>query len=1697
MLSDSRFRRGGVSARMLGLSLFAALVVIAGCASSNTVTIGPPAKLAITTQPSSASAGSSTITVTVSVEDASGHVVPTATNQVTIAIGTNPSAGTLSGTATATAVAGVATFSGLGINNAGSGYTLSASATGLTSATSNAFNVVGPATKLAVTVQPSNVAAGISIAPAVTVSVEDAAGNVVPTATNQITIALGTNPSSGILSGTAQANAVAGVATFSSLSINKTGTGYTLAASATGLTSATSSTFNVTAGAAAKLVFSAQPTNTTAGSPISPAVTVTVEDSQGNVVTSAPNVVTMGSGSTTITGTTAVAAVNGVATFSNLNINAAGAGYTLSATATGLTSATSNAFNVLVGAAAKLVFVTEPSNVAAGSSINPAVVVNVEDVAGNVVPTATNQITIAIGTNPSSGTLSGTGQANAVAGVATFSTLSINKVGTGYTLTNSASGLAGTTSTAFNVTAGAATKLAFTVEPTNVTAGAAISPAVVVSVEDSQGNVVTTATNQITMAIGTNPSTGLLSGTAQVNAVAGVATFSTLNINNAGTGYTFGASATGLTAATSGAFNVLVGAASKLVITTQPTNVAAGSAITPAVQISVEDNQGNLVTTATNQITVAIGTNPASGVLSGTAQVNAVAGIATFSTLSINKTGTGYTLTASATSLAGATSSAFNVSAGTAAKLVFTAEPVNTVAATSIAPSVQVSVEDALGNVVTGATNQITIAIGTNPASGSLTGTVTTNAVAGVATFSTLDINNVGTGYTLTASATGLTAATSTAFNIIVSIGPPAKLAFTVQPSNVASGNSIAPSVQVSVEDAQGNVVPSATNQITIAIGTNPSSGVLSGTMQVNAVSGVATFSNLGVSKSGIGYTLTAGATSLTGATSGTFNVTAGTASKLAFTVQPSNVAAGSSIAPAVQVTIEDAQSNVVTTATNQITIAIGTNPSTGTLSGTAQVNAVAGVATFSTLSINRTGTGYTLGASATALTSATSSAFNVTAGTATTLAFTVQPTNAAAGSAIAPAVQVSIEDGQGNVVTTATNQITIAIGTNPASGTLSGTAQVNAVAGVATFSTLAINNLGTGYTLSASATGLTGATSGAFNVVSGCTTNCTISGTVSGAWASGVTITLSGGPSTPSPVTTDSNGNYSFASLSTGTYTVTPSLNGYTYSPAAPSITTAGPTTTQNFTATSVISSFSISGTISYAGAKTGNTIIRVFPGGCSNCSSVGGSSFATVPSVSGTAYIIRGLQSNGGSGNGSYIVTAEIDTIGTGIPNESNPAGSSSTVSIASSNATGVNFSVADRVASTPVTPTHISVAAGNGSAVVQYQDPEDSNGEEIAQSYNVYFGPTSTTNATGSPKNFKAQGQGTDLFILTGIPNGTTFFEVTAVNGNGESAKSTPVSAVVAAGTGANTVSGTVTFPGSATGHTMYVGAYGDNGIFFEPIVNPVSPQAYSFSGVPSGTYQNFAIVDMNNDGEINPPDVTDVTNHSNPPTITVAGNTTGNITLTAVNSTIGVPTSVQGFISQPNSYGLGIQVDDGTKLPISMTLFSGKNVSVPYDMNADSHNANYNPIFTNTVSPTVGDQYQLLVTFSDGSTQVVTATVTAVITSFAQNLAMQTTTPGSPTVPLLTWTAPATPPTALPYTYSVSLFNGSGTSQEFWNYYGSGSGNGLPSSQLNVLFDTDGSANPSSSLTVGGTYNWTVFVQDNNNNSGAFTVTYVVP
>jgi hypothetical protein len=202
------------------------------------------------------------------------------------------------------------------------------------------------------------------------------------------------------------------------------------------------------------------------------------------------------------------------------------------------------------------------------------------------------------------------------------------------------------------------------------------------------------------------------------------------------------------------------------------------------------------------------------------------------------------------------------------------------------------------------------------------------------------------------------------------------KLSFTVQPADATLGETMAPAVKVAIQDGSGSTITSATDKVTVALDPNGTGAALSGTLTKPAVNGVATFDDLKLDKTGSGYTLTATSGTLTAATSSAFSINP-PPTKLAFLNQPSIVSPGSAIFPAATVEIQDGSGNRVLSATNNITIEIANNPVGATLTGNLTVAAIGGVATFNNLILDKVGNGYTLKATSGALTTTTSNAFN------------------------------------------------------------------------------------------------------------------------------------------------------------------------------------------------------------------------------------------------------------------------------------------------------------------------------------------------------------------------------------------------------------------------------------------------------------------------------------------------------------------------------------------------------------------------------------------------------------------------------------------------------------------------------------------------------------------------------------------------
>jgi hypothetical protein len=418
----------------------------------------------------------------------------------------------------------------------------------------------------------------------------------------------------------------------------------------------------------------------------------------------------------------------------------------------------------------------------------------------------------------------------------------------------------------------------------------------------------------------------------------------------------------------------------------QPTNAQAGIAISPAVTVQVLDSDGNLVPDPVN-VTVSLSGGDSSATLTGTTTQATSGGVATFDDLSIDKTGTAYVLTASLPDFPAVPplpSDPFDVTPGAPDHLLFDQQPTNTVAGDVITPAVTLEVLDGDGNLVTDQSVNVTVTLSGGNANATLGGNTTQASVSGVATFDDLTVDKVGTGYLLNATAPGINdSAQSDPFD--VTAGDATHVKFDQQPSDVVAGEAIAPPVTVDVLDGNGNLVTVPT-EVTVSLSGGDPNATLGGHRTQTSVNGVATFDDLSVDKADPGYTLVASSGSLTPDTSSAFTVSPGAFDHLAFTTQPVSTPAGV-VMPEIDVSLEDALNNVLTNwNTNSITMSIGHNPSGGTLSGTTTRVVHAGVATFTTLRIDKPGTAYTLVATVLKKT-VTSRAFNIQGDTTVTFA--------------------------------------------------------------------------------------------------------------------------------------------------------------------------------------------------------------------------------------------------------------------------------------------------------------------------------------------------------------------------------------------------------------------------------------------------------------------------------------------------------------------------------------------------------------------------------------------------------------------------------------------------------------------------------------------------------------------------------------
>jgi hypothetical protein len=243
----------------------------------------------------------------------------------------------------------------------------------------------------------------------------------------------------------------------------------------------------VTPNVANQLVFGQQPSTTTAGQTISPAVTVNVEDQYGNPVTSDSSTVTLTLSSGTYAGgsaTVSTMASGGVATFTALTINTAGI-YTLKATDGSLTPANSGSFTVQSAAASTLSVAGFPTSTTAGVAHN--FTVTLRDPYGNLATGYTG--TVHFTSSDHKATLPANYSFTAAdAGIHTFSA-TLKTAGTqSITVTGTATASLTGMENGIKVNPAAASQFVLTA-PASVSAGVPFN--LTFTVEDAYGNVVT------------------------------------------------------------------------------------------------------------------------------------------------------------------------------------------------------------------------------------------------------------------------------------------------------------------------------------------------------------------------------------------------------------------------------------------------------------------------------------------------------------------------------------------------------------------------------------------------------------------------------------------------------------------------------------------------------------------------------------------------------------------------------------------------------------------------------------------------------------------------------------------------------------------------------------------------------------------------------------------------------------------------------------------------------------------------------------------------------------------------------------------------------------------------------------------------------------------------------------------------------
>jgi alpha-tubulin suppressor-like RCC1 family protein len=747
--------------------------------------------------------------------------------------------------------------------------------------------------------------------------------------------------------------------------------------------------------------------NATVASALPIAPTVLVEDRAGSAVPGVTVTFAVQSGGGSVTGGAVTTDANGLAAVGSWTLGTAAGANTLTATVSGVTPVSFSA-TAMAGPATVLALATPPSGSAGSGVLLPVQpVVQLRDAYGNGATQANVPVTVTISTG--GGTLAGTTTVNSDAnGRAAFSDLSISGVVGPRTLTFSASGLTPVLSGAMSLVAGTpATVVATTATAQNGTAGLAVGARPTVLVSDASTNPVPGVSVTFAMTVGG----GTVTGASATTNASGLATVGSWTLGQVAGPNALTASVAGIAAVPFTASGN-PGLPSDLVIINMPAAGQSGVVLSPAPAVQLTDAFGNPVNQSGLAITVALAIG--GGNLAGSLTIGTDAsGQATFSNLVITGAIGNRALTFSGSGITAATSSLFNLAAGSPTTIAsHSAISQNGTVAAQVGSPPSVLVTDASGNPVSGV--GVTFAVATG--GGSLVGAGATTNVNGIARVTSWTLGTVAGPNSLTATATGLVGSPVN-FTATAAAGAPAALVISTQPSDAVNGAPIPTQPVVALQDGFGNASSQAGVSVTAAIGSG--GGTLSGTVTLNTdASGTASFTDLVLVGLVGSRTLKFSSSGLAGATSTAFNLSVGAAAALEMVTQPSTSAtSGSQFAQQPTVRLVDAGGNPVSQA--GVAVTVSRSPAGAGLGGTHTVATDgSGVATFTDLALTGSVGAYRLGFASGSLSRVFSGTIDLVAGPAaqiTALSITAQSAGVGTNVANPPSVQVT--DLSGNPV--------------------------------------------------------------------------------------------------------------------------------------------------------------------------------------------------------------------------------------------------------------------------------------------------------------------------------------------------------------------------------------------------------------------------------------------------------------------------------------------------------------------------------------------------------------------------------------------------------------------------------------------------------------------------------------------------------